>query len=133
MARIIGNAGPGMTPTKSGSGVDRMRSPFARVTIVSDAAGDVIRVPLSALFPKFDQIYQGIFAQAIGGGCQIDVTLCEPDLAVNPAQDGSGSTSHWHADTTLAAGPIQKLVSPIASCLRITFTAKGSFLFLAGV
>jgi len=139
MARIIGNTGPGMEPTGTGSGVGKFRAPFGRVTIIADADGDVFRLPVSALFGKAGQVYQGIFAQTTAvatGTVQIDTTLIEPDLACNPAQDAvaSGQQSHWHPDTTVAVGTgISKLSIPCPTALRITFAKKGTILYLTGV
>jgi len=139
MARIIGNAGPGMNPTRTGSGIDKRRSPFARITIIADEDGDVFRLPSSDLFPKFAQVYQGIFVQGqglTGGTVQVDATLVPADQALNPAQDTpeTGEQSIWHADTTVAVGnAISKLSCPCPSALRITFAKKGTLLHLVGV
>jgi len=141
MARIVGNGGGsgGLGASGSGSGVARQRAPFGRVTIVADADGDIIYLPITALMVHNGQLYQGIFAQAAaitGGTVQIDTTLVEPDLALNHSQDtpAAGEPSHWHPDTTVAVGNgISKLTTPVATALRITFAKKGTMLFLAGV
>lgn len=139
MARIIGNTAPGMEPTGTGSGVGKFRAPFGRITIVSDADGDVFRLPIAWLFGKAGQVYQGVFAQSMGptgGTVQVDTTLAEPDLAMNPKMDtpASGQQSLWHVDTTCAVGTtISKLSIPCPTALRITFAKKGTILYLAGV
>ena len=141
MARIVGNGGGsgGLGASGSGSGIARQRSPFGRITVVADADGDIIRIPMTWLVVKNAQVFQGIFAQAAGltgGTVQIDATLVEPDVAMAPGQDtpASGEPSHWHPDTTVAVGTgISKLTTPVATALRITFAKKGTMLFLAGV
>jgi hypothetical protein len=141
MAKIIGNGGGsgGMNASSSGAGIARQRVPFGRLTVVADADGDIIRIPISALIVKNAQIFQGVFAQSegpTGATVQIDTTLAEPELACNPAQDSiaSGEQGKWHPDTTLAVGTtISKLSIPCPTAIRVTFAKKGTILYLAGV
>ncbi len=126
MAAIIGNTSPGMVSVGTGSGRPHQRAPFTHLTIAGEI-GDVIRIPATDLFPKAHQVFQGIFAQTTVGGVQIDTTLADVDLAMNPEQDGA----IWIADTTLAVGSITKLTH-FATAIRITFTAA-AVVYLAGV
>jgi hypothetical protein len=128
MARIIGNSGPGINSTNSGSGIPPRRCPFAHLTVISDEAGDDIRIPATDLFPKFSQVFQGVFVQAVGGSAEIYTTLIEPGLAMNPQQDGS----HWISAASISDGTITK-IDNLTTCLRIVFSAKGTVVYVAGV
>ena len=95
---------------------------------IAGQAGEVIRIPVTDLYPKFDQIFQGISVQAVGNNVQIDTTLAPIDLAMDPAQD---SSPIWFADTTAVAGHIETLKN-MCTAIRITFAAD-AIVYVAGV
>ena len=126
--KIIGNTGPGFGEgsVATGSGRPRQRSPFGHI-VISGETGESTRISVADLYPKFDQLFQGILVQCTGGNVQIDTTLVNADLAMNPQQDTDGA---WVADTALTPGSIQKLAH-LCTALRITFTTK-AVLYIMG-
>lgn len=127
MISILGNAGPGRESVRTGSGAVSRRAPFSHIT-VSGKAGEVARLSVVDLYPKFDQTFKGISVQALGGSVKIAVTLAPIDLAMNPEQDVGG---HWVQEITLAPGQIVTL-EDMSTTLRITFVAD-AILYLLGV
>lgn len=130
---ILGNTSPGLYTTNpsthslgTGSGRPRQSSPFGHLAI-SGKAGEEARIPVADLYPKFDQVFQGILVQSVGGNVQIDVTLANADLAINPAHDAG----LWIADTTLVPGNIVKLAH-FGTVIRITFVTD-AILYVMGV
>ena len=127
MISILGNSAPGVESVRTGSGALARRAPFGHIT-VSGKAGDVARISVVDLYPKFDQTFKGISAQALGGSVKIAVTLAPIDLALNPDQDIGG---HWVQEITVAPGQIITL-EDMSTTLRITFVAN-AILYLLGV
>jgi hypothetical protein len=128
MAQILGNAGPGFPKSiRTGSGINSRRAPFGHITI-SGQAGEVVRISTADLYPKFDQLFQGIIVQAVGGSVKVDTTLAEIDLALSPDQDEAG---HWILDTTAVPGKIMPLQN-MATVLKITFVSD-AILYIMGV
>lgn len=126
MDGIVGNVSQGRRGG-TGSGVVQERAQFGRITVVGKS-GDVKVVATNGLFPKFGQVLQGIYAQAVNGGVVIQATLAPADLASDPKQAASGI---WMTDTTLASGAGGALTHKLATALRITFSADAT-VFLAG-
>lgn len=104
----------------SGSGTVARLSAFGRVTVYGKS-GDVVYVTTDGLSPGVCQ-YQAILVQAIGGGVQADVTLMEPDVAMDPTNQ---TPSPWVVDTTVAAGTLKTLTASTATAVRLTFAAAG--------
>jgi len=122
---IKGNTTPGHAGFKSASGRPAQRSVFGHLTIAGKT-GDVARIDTADLFQGFDQMQNGIYVQAIGGNVQIDTTLVDVDIALNPVHD----TSTWIADTTLTPGSITKLQF-VGTAYRVTFTTS-AMLYILG-
>lgn len=126
MLNIITNSGPGMISTGTGSGIAHRKAPFGHITL-GGKAGEVIRFAASDLFLKFDQVFQGISVQTLGGSISVALTLADIDLAMNPIQDGS----IWVNSVTINPGTITKL-SLIPTAVKITFVAD-ALVYLTGV
>ncbi len=110
---------------QTGSGLPHGRIPFGHVTL-SGVVGDVVVIPVTAFYPKFYQVFNGIVAQAIGS-CAVSIksTLADIDLAGHPAQ-----TDIWVSPVTVASGSIVALAK-MTTAIQVTFTADG-VLYLAG-
>lgn len=114
------NYGGVMHPKTSGSGINRQATPFGR-TKITGKAGETVRIPISHLTTGVCQ-YQAILVQAFGTALTVAVTLEDPDVACNPANDATV----WTAGEAIASGELKALaVAPTAAAIKVTFTAKG--------
>ena len=126
--RIIGNGGTGLGSISLGGGAVRRKTPFSHLT-VAGLAGDEARIPISDIYPKFDQIFQGITVQVTGAhSIQIYTTLAPTEIALNPAHDGDG---HWFTDTLANPGAIVSLKN-MCTAIRLPFVTDG-LIYIAGV
>jgi len=127
--KIIGNHGPGTSPTRTGSGIDTQKVPFGWVQITLEANEEAF-LPTVDLFGHEHVMFQGIFCQALSGSFTVDATLAPADLAINPEQAAGAS---WVSDIAgLVPGTITKMKNP-ATALRITNGGTKGILVIAGV
>ena len=126
--KIIGNGGSGFGSLSLGGGVVRRKTPFSHLTVIGQA-GDEARIAISDIYPKFDQVFQGITVQVTGASpIQIYTTLAPSEVALNPDQDGDG---HWVTDTTATPGAIISLKN-MCTAIRLPFVADG-IVYIVGV
>jgi len=127
MARLGNYGGAYGTNMGTGSGIVHTHAPFGHVTLTGET-GQTRLVPITALYPKFDQLFKGVWVQAIGTtAVAIDYTLADVDLALSPAQNNIWTGSQ---NITASSGIVN--VATMATVIRVNFTT-GGVLYLAGV
>lgn len=127
MATQLGNFGGAYrSDLSTGSGRSHSKAPFGHVTVGGET-GEVVVIPISALFPKMGTMFKGVYAQAMNS-CAVSIksTLADVDTALNPAQ-----AAVFVGAVTASAGSIVSIGGP-ATALQVTFTT-GGVLYLAGV
>lgn len=130
MPAIRGNYGEYGESLKSGSGTVYHNAPFGHIT-VAGKAGDEVRILSTHLFLKFDQIFQGIALQAVGGSVDLKVTLAPLDLTLNPEQDAGG---HWIVDpagSTVSPGTVLQLKT-FPTAIKLKFSSP-AIVYVMGV
>lgn len=120
---VVSNAYSGINISGGGA---HHRVPFGHLT-VAGKIGETIRIEAASLYTRSGMMFQGVYAQAIGGSVNIQATLAPVNLALDSGQDGGG---HWSAAQTLATPAITKVTNP-ATVLLITFTTAATLYLLA--
>lgn len=121
MSSIVGNSRPGI-----GSGGNYIKLPFVHLT-VTGKAGEEVRIPVSDLYPKGNQQFQGIYVQAVGGAVNFQTTLAPAELAMEAAQDASG---YWNTAQAITTAATTKINNP-TTVLRIIFVAAATVYLMA--